>query len=102
MTKKQTHFQAGVDFNSVLRIISKQVYETPLAFIRENVQNAVDAVRIQMHRDGISAKETNYRIEVVVEEKKIIVRDHGIGMSGDDLKKFFWTIVRAEKKHRKH
>ena len=98
MTKKQTHFQAGVDFNSVLRIISKQVYETPLAFIRENVQNAVDAVRIQIYRDGASAKETDYRIEVVVKEKKIIVRDHGIGMSGDDLKKFFWTIGASGKR----
>ena len=46
MTEENTSFKAGIDFESVLRIISKQIYETPLAFIRENVQNAVDAIRI--------------------------------------------------------
>lgn len=98
MTQEQKSFQAGIDFESVLRIISKQVYETPLAFIRENVQNAVDAIRIQAHREGASPDDNSYEIDVTVEEKKIVVRDNGIGMSGGDLKNLFWTIGASGKR----
>ena len=82
----------------MLRIISKQVYETPLAFIRENVQNAVDAIRIQVHRDGALPDDDRYRIDITVEDKKIIVRDNGIGMSASDLQNFFWTIGASGKR----
>ena len=98
MSQEQTSFQAGIDFDSVLRIISKQVYETPLAFIRENVQNAVDAVRVQAYRDGALPGEDAYRIEVGVEGREITVCDNGIGMTEEDLKKWFWTIGASGKR----
>ena len=76
----------------------KQVYETPLAFIRENVQNAVDAVRIQAHRDSIEPGDPAYRIDVRMDGRKIIVQDNGIGMSEEDLQNFFWTIGASGKR----
>ena len=98
MTKVHESFTAGVDFEQVLRIISKQIYETPLAFIRENVQNAVDAIRIQGLRDGCLPSDNTYRIDVTVSDNRIIVRDNGIGMSPEDLRKFFWTIGASGKR----
>ena len=92
MTEEYTSFPAGIDFQSILRIISKQIYETPFAFIRENVQNAVDAIRLQACREGVDAGDERYRIDVNVEAKKIVVRDNGNGMSASDLQSFFWTI----------
>jgi molecular chaperone HtpG len=97
VTKDQS-FKVGIDFESVLRAISKQIYETPLAFIRENVQNAVDAIRIQAHREGIDPHDERYRIDITVDEKKIVVRDNGIGMSANDLENFFWTIGASGKR----
>lgn len=98
MTNEHQSFKAGIDFPSVLRIISKQIYETPLAFIRENVQNAVDAVRIQAYREGKQPREAGYRIDVTIEDRVIQVRDNGTGMSADDLKNFFWTIGASGKR----
>ena len=98
MSNEQTSFQAGIDFESVLRIISQQVYETPLAFIRENVQNSVDAVRIQAHRDGGLPKDDCYKIDVTVADGKIVVKDNGIGMTADDLRDYFWTIGASGKR----
>lgn len=98
MAEEQTSFKAGIDFESVLRIISKQIYETPLAFIRENVQNAVDAIRIQAHREGVGADDQRYRIDVGVEGKTISARDNGVGMSASDLQNFFWTIGASGKR----
>ena len=98
MTNESKSFKAGIDFKNMLRIISKQIYETPLAFIRENVQNAVDAIRIQAHRDHAEPEDERYRIDVTVEDTKIIVRDNGVGMSSSDLKDFFWTIGASGKR----
>src|SRR5712691_2504398 len=91
-------FKVGIDFEHVLRAISKQIYETPLAFIRENVQNAVDAVRIQALRDSANPGDERYRIDVVIEAKKVVVRDNGTGMSRSDLQNFFWTIGASGKR----
>ena len=92
MSANGSSFQVGIEFESVLRAISKQIYETPHAFIRENVQNAIDAVRIQALRDGLEANDKRYRIEVAVEGRSVTVRDNGIGMSRAHLQDYFWTI----------
>ena len=91
-------FEIGIEFDSVLRAISKQIYETPHAFLRENVQNAIDAVRIQALRDQRDASEAEYTIEVDVSASEVAVRDRGIGMSKKDLQRFYWTIGSSGKR----
>lgn len=98
MSEENTSFEAGIDFESVLRIISKQIYETPLAFLRENVQNAVDAVRIQAHREQVTPADGQYRIEVTVNGREVRVRDNGIGMTKAELQTLFWTIGASGKR----
>ena len=91
-------FPVGIDFESVLRAISKQIYETPLAFIRENVQNAIDAVRIQALRDKADPGDARYGVDIAIAGKKVIVRDNGIGMTEADLQNYFWTIGASGKR----
>ncbi|RLA27903.1 MAG: hypothetical protein DRR11_17510 [Gammaproteobacteria bacterium] len=91
-------FKVGIEFESVLRAISKQIYETPMAFIRENVQNAVDAIRIQALRECVETNDVRYRIDVTVDDRKLVVHDNGIGMSEADLQNFFWTIGASGKR----
>src|SRR3990170_609523 len=98
VTEEHTSFKVGIDFESILGAISKQIYETPLAFIRENVQNAVDAIRIQALRENTDPGEDRYRIDITIEDKKIVVRDNGTGMSAGDLQNFFWTIGASGKR----
>ncbi len=98
MSDESRSFKVGIDFESVLRAISKQIYETPLAFIRENVQNAVDAIRIQAARDRTGPGDATYRIEITADDKRIVVQDNGTGMSPGDLENFFWTIGASGKR----
>jgi molecular chaperone HtpG len=88
----------GLNFESVLRTISKQIYETPLAFIRENVQNAIDAVRIQAHHDETDPGDDRYRVDITIDGKTAIVRDNGNGMTEGDLQNYFWTIGASGKR----
>ena len=98
MAEERGKFLVGIEFQSVLSAISKQIYETPLAFIRENVQNAVDAIRIQALREDSDPGDARYKIHVSIEGSKITVQDNGTGMSSDDLHDYFWTIGASGKR----
>lgn len=100
MTNPQSprSFKVGIEFESVLAAISQQIYETPLAFLRENVQNAVDALRIQAFRDKCSPGDEKYSIHVHVNGDICTIRDNGIGMTEEDLKAYFWTIGASGKR----
>lgn len=98
MSGGNSSFKVGIEFESVLRAISKQIYETPLAFIRENAQNAVDAIRIQARRDSLDPGHSQYRIEIAVDGQNVVVRDNGNGMTEADLRNYFWTIGASGKR----
>lgn len=97
-TDNEESFSVGFDFSKILHVLSEQIYETPLAFIRENVQNAVDAVRIKASRDKSEPGDERYRIDVKVRDRVICCRDNGIGMSADDLRNLFWKIGASGKR----
>jgi molecular chaperone HtpG len=92
-------FDVGFDFGHVLAAISKQIYETPLAFLRENVQNAVDAIRIQALRDKLPASDSQYKVDVTVNGKECRIRDNGLGMTFQDLRELFWKIGASGKRN---
>ena len=98
MTEQIGSFPAGLDFPSILPVISHQIYDTPLAFLRENLQNAVDAIRMQALRDDNHPGDSDYLIEVAVQGSTVTVSDNGIGMSAKDLQQFFWTIGASGKR----
>ncbi len=91
-------FQVGIEFDSVLAAISKQIYETPLAFIRENVQNAIDALRMQASRQGIPSSDSSLSVRILVDGNVCEITDNGIGMSLEDLRNLFWTIGASGKR----
>ena len=100
MSSDANSFEVGLDFPSVLQAISKQIYDTPHAFIRENVQNAIDAVRIQALRDNLQTNEEQYCIEISIDDRTVKIHDHGIGMSEKELQNYFWTIGASGKRNK--
>jgi hypothetical protein len=85
-------FALGFDYARVIAILSKEIYDDPRAFLRENVQNAIDAVRIQAVRDGADSADPHYAIAVTITGDMCVVTDNGIGMSSDDQRRLFWTM----------
>lgn len=78
----------NIKFDKILQILCKEIYDSPLSMLRENVQNAYDAILIRKRYD--SSMEGG-SIRVTIDGKSISVLDNGIGMTQDNLNKNYWT-----------
>lgn len=76
-----------VEINRIIELLASQIYQTPLALLRENCQNAFDAVLERMWRDP---QYDNPEITVNITSDRIQVRDNGIGMTPEDLTSHYW------------
>lgn len=91
-TEEQGSFPVRVDFERILETIAARIYDNQFAFLRENVQNAIDAIRIQARRDGKGPGDAAYEIRIDVSSKECRISDNGIGMTCDELQANFWTM----------
>lgn len=82
-----------IETQRVIQLLAKQIYQSPLALLRENTQNAFDAVRQRMHL----GHQFEPRIDVTLTPECIVISDNGIGMTAEDLQKHFWTAGSSSK-----
>ena len=112
-----------LDKDAVFQILIKDAYAEPLTFIRELIQNALDAIRCQMYSDIIKAGKvlpeypTNvdkqlrdrYPVTISLEERQVInplsgetesrqaliINDCGLGMDSEIIRKYFLQVGRS-------
>lgn len=78
----------NINFKNILDIISKDIYDSPLSLLRENVQNAYDAILMRMKADqGFSAG----KIDIIIDGKELTIADNGIGMDYENLSHNYWS-----------
>lgn len=77
-----------VETARILEILSKQIYDSPYAMVRENVQNAYDAILMRARHEGRPA--ADFAIQITASADRIEIRDNGIGMSEGVLRDNFW------------
>ena len=83
----------AVEINRMIEVLAAQIYPTPFALLRENVQNSFDAILQRQHL----GQQFNARIDVTIEPRRIRVTDNGIGMSREDLRNHFWRAGSSSK-----
>ena len=83
----------NIDTQRVVQLLAKQIYQSPLALLRENTQNAFDAIRQRTH----SFPDFTPRIDITVMPDKIVIADNGIGMTPTELEKHYWTAGSSSK-----
>ena len=86
-----------VNLEQILPILAREIYTSPFAFLRENVQNAFDAMRLQRYREEAASAPREQAISITLEGNRLSISDSGIGMSRDDLAQFFWSIGKSGK-----
>jgi molecular chaperone HtpG len=82
-----------VDISRVIEVLATQIYQSPLALLRENTQNSYDAVLLRRRIDPTFVP----AIEIKITQTTIRVSDNGIGMTPQDLKKHYWQAGSSSK-----
>ncbi len=75
-----------VELSRIIELLARQIYQSPLALLRENCQNAYDAVLQRRHL----GQSFDPEIEVTITPTEVRVQDNGIGMTKDELIKHYW------------
>lgn len=78
----------NIEISKVLDLLCSQIYDSPMSLLRENVQNAYDAI---LQRKHIDRTFHNPEIKITIEKNVITIRDNGIGMDDKKLKANYWT-----------
>src|SRR6266481_3213915 len=86
-----------VDLERILPILAREIYTSPFAFLRENVQNAFDAIRMQSYRERAARITREHRVFISINGNRVSISDSGIGMTKQDLASFFWSIGKSGK-----
>ena len=83
----------SVDMSRLIALLAEQIYPSPFALLRENVQNAFDAIRLRSH----AGNSFQPRINVTIDPMRISVEDNGIGMSRQEIEQHFWKAGSSSK-----
>lgn len=75
-----------IETERILKVLSNDIYDSPYALLRENIQNGFDAILMRLQEDN------NFTpcIKVDIYESHIIISDNGIGMNNEILVNNYW------------
>ena len=94
LMEKNKYLGLRFDPDAMIRLLGVQLYDTPLAMLRENVQNAYDAILERMQVDpGFN----NGHIRIEINGRQVSVVDNGIGMDARNLQDNYWTAGHSGK-----
>ncbi|MBE3015265.1 HSP90 family protein [Microbispora sp. NEAU-D428] len=83
-----------VDLRGLVDLLSHHLYSSPRVYLRELLQNAVDAVTARLAVDPAAPTD----IRITVEENGLRIDDPGIGLTEADVHRFLATIGRSSKR----
>ena len=86
-----------IETQRIVQLLAKQIYQSPLALLRENTQNSFDAVRQRLHDPDLRRRCSVPIIDITLMPDKIVIADDGIGMTPDDLQHHYWTAGSSSK-----
>ena len=98
MTSTEKKIAFKIEFQRILELFAGQIYQSPLALLRENTQNAFDAILMrEAYEREVHGHDFKPEIRVTVDEQQIVVEDNGIGMTAEELETNFWYAGRSSK-----
>ena len=85
MSDNTLYVSMEFDAKQMIRILGNDLYDSPLAMLRENVQNAYDAILERKQVDS----DFSPIIKVEISDTQIIIEDNGPGISEEAKQKLF-------------
>ncbi len=99
MTETSAEYEFLAEIKKLLNILSKSLYTHKEIFLRELISNAVDALKkikfVLLTNRDVNDPDLELFVEIIIdsEDKKITVRDTGIGMTKNELINDLGTIA---------
>jgi len=92
---REQNFQ--VNLGGVIRLLSDHLYSGPEVYVRELLQNAVDAITARQQLDA--SHEGTIRVEIIGDGNRptIMVEDDGVGLTEEEVHQFLATIGQSSK-----
>ncbi len=86
-----------VNLGGIIDLLSDHIYTTPKIFIRELLQNAIDAIQAKRLYD--EHFEGHIQVQLLEEgSSQIIVTDNGIGLTKEEIHRFLAVIGQSSKR----
>ena len=82
-----------VETGRILDLLAKQIYQSPFALLRENTQNAYDAILMRRTREPAFSP----HIDIQLSPNQIRVSDDGIGMTPEEVRNNYWCAGQSGK-----
>lgn len=87
-----------VDLRGLVDLLSHHLYSSPRVYVRELLQNAVDAVTARQALDP----EAEIRIRLSASAGRVTIEDSGIGLTAAEAHSLLATIGRSSKRGGEH
>lgn len=88
-----------VHLSGIIDLLSNHLYSGPQVFVRELLQNAVDAISARRHEDPTHKGEISIEaIEIDGRGHSLVVIDNGVGLKEEEIHRFLATIGQTSKR----
>lgn len=98
MTQKNKEYLFQVNLKGMIELLSEHIYSTPNVFVRELLQNGIDAATARRSIDEEHKGTINVYINRKDNHPQIIFEDDGIGLSEQDVHNFLSVIGQSSKR----
>lgn len=75
----------NIETQRILKLLANDIYDSPYALLRENVQNAFDAILMRLKKEAFQPK-----IDITIADGRVIIVDNGIGMTPEVIENNYW------------
>jgi molecular chaperone HtpG len=88
----------NVDLRGMVDLLSRHLYSSPRVFVRELLQNSVDAISARRREDGAAPARIRIEPAETTGDGSLRVHDTGIGLTEPQIHEFLATIGRSSKR----
>ncbi|MDR3247132.1 MAG: HSP90 family protein [Prevotellaceae bacterium] len=95
--KTDNSYLFQVNLKGMIELLSEHIYSSPNVFVRELLQNGIDAITARRSIDEFFSGEINIYVNKT-QFPEIVFEDNGIGLSEDEVHKFLSVIGQSSKR----
>ncbi len=91
-----------INLGGIIDLLSNHLYSSPAVYLRELLQNGVDAIRARQHMDPEHQGHIGLELTRKNGTPHLVFQDNGVGLTEDETHRFLATIGESSKREVEH